>query len=155
TALFGTPVVIAASEPPAPVTWLGRLAHPTPPHLRERRFLPGTDGAAIRLPPSLPIDVGEDETLAVYRLLAVEQAARIVRRTADRLAGIRDAESRDGFLTGEAAAIARWIVREFPGLAPALRAASIEALAARPGSAALTDRERAVEGALRAALREA
>ncbi len=154
TALFDLEVTITASEPPAPITWLGRLANPTPRHLRNRRLEAGTDGVGIRLPPELPVSIDEEEATAVYRLLAVQQAARIVRGTARRLAGIRDAEERDRFLIAEGAAIDRWMLRETPGLAPALRAACADALAARPAARALTERERAVEDMLCAVLRE-
>ena len=155
TALLGVDIVITASEPPAPPTWLGRLAHPTARHLRHRRLEAGTDGSGIRLPPALPNLTGEAEAIALYRLLAVEQAARVVRGTARRLSRIRDAEARDRFLVEEGAAIDRWILRQTPGLAPVLGAARADALAARPPARVLTERERAVEDVLCAALRGA
>src|SRR5690606_14517837 len=154
TALFGLEIAVAASEPPAPITWLRRLANPTPRHLRNRRFHAGTDGVGIRLPPELPVSIDEERTIALYRLLAVQQAARIVRGTARRLARIRDAGWRDRFLMAEGAAIDRWMRRETPGLVPPLRAACADALAGRPAARALTERERLVEDMLCAVLRE-
>lgn len=151
-ALFGRPIAITPSEPLAPVTWLGRLAHPTARHLRDAPVPVGNDGAGIRLPPSLPIACDEEETLALYRLLAVEQAGRVVRGTSGRAARMREAETRDRFMVAEAAAVDRWIAREAPGLAPMLEAARREALATRPGARALTPGERDVEEVLRSVL---
>src|SRR5512144_1309931 len=50
-ALFMRPITVAPAQPPAPTTWLGRLARGRVPSPPERELLPGTDGARVFLPP--------------------------------------------------------------------------------------------------------
>lgn len=130
SALFRTSVGIASMAPAAPVSWLARLAGDR----RERqdtRLLSGTDGRRVLLPAALPKAPWGEDALALYRLLAVEQASRLVRGTALASAQIESVETRDWFLFAEAAAIDRWIALEVPGLAGTLRAARAHAHAAR------------------------
>jgi nitric oxide reductase NorD protein len=134
TALFQQPIVVAACEPPAPVTWLSRLAHGHPPRCGDDRLLPATDGRRVYLPPALKVDRGEEDTLALYRLLAVQQTARLVRGTPQALAALDTAERRDWFLLAEAVTIDSWIATDLPGLVPILNAARAWDLARRtPG----------------------
>jgi len=90
TALFQRSIAIAPMEPPAPRTWLARLANGAAREPRPDRFASGTDGHRVYLPPAIDMDMSErrstsrpaDETetaIALYRLLAVQQAARLVR----------------------------------------------------------------------------
>jgi nitric oxide reductase NorD protein len=132
TALLGTSLTIAPIEPPAPATWLSRLAH-GPSRRRDRSPHSGTDGRRVCLPASLPPGTSGLDALTLYRLLAVEQAARLVRGTAQVSNEIGNAETRDWFLIAEAAAVDRWIAREVPGLLPALLAARAFALVSRGG----------------------
>ena len=71
--------------------------------------------------------------MSLYRLLAVEQAARLVRRTPQVFARIESPEIEDWFLLAEAAAIDCWIAAEVPGLVPALAAARAHALGRQVG----------------------
>src|SRR5512141_432859 len=71
-ALFMQPITIAPAQPPAPTTWLGRLARGRTPSARERELLPGTDGARVFLPPSLPLMNTAEQTREVSRWKAVE-----------------------------------------------------------------------------------
>jgi nitric oxide reductase NorD protein len=151
-ALFGGDFRIVAAEPPAPSSWLATLAHRRPRHLRNTILTPATDGVRIHLPPTLPRGADDDRALCTYRLLAVEQAARVVRGTAQRAAALRDSELRDRFLLAEAAIVDRWIAAEMPGLVPALHDARTNALAARPHAGALSPPERALEADLVAVL---
>lgn len=131
TALFRTDITIAAMEPPAPVTWLSRVARGQSYDARDETLLSGTDGRRVYVPPLLQTTVGEEDTIGLYRLLAVEQAARLVRGTPRAFSRIERSETRDWFLLAEAATIDRWIALEVPGLVPALTTARAHAIARR------------------------
>jgi nitric oxide reductase NorD protein len=139
-ALFGRPIAITAAEPPVPATWLARLARSTQTGAAERPLLPGTDGTRIFLPPSLPVssgERGEDDARELYRLLAVQQSARLVRGTVQAITGLSTGEARDWFALREAAGVDRWIALELPGLVSRLRrvrAAALERRQAHRGS---------------------
>ena len=81
SALFGTPIPVARMEPPAPASWLSRVARGRSHQHGEERFLSGTDGRRVCLPSALPLTIGGLEAMSLYRLLAVQQAVRLVRRT--------------------------------------------------------------------------
>ena len=133
SALFCTPVPVVRMEPPAPASWLARLAR-GPAHDRgDERLLSGTDGRHVCLPPMVPVTAGGQDALSLYRLLAVEQAARLVRRTPQVFAAIQNPRIEDWFLLAEAAAVDCWIAAEVPGLVPALAAARAHALGRRAG----------------------
>jgi nitric oxide reductase NorD protein len=166
-ALFRQPIAIAPMEPPAPRTWLSRLANRDTAESPNDPLLSGTDGRRIYLPPSVgpghrdgrasrparERTVEETErALALYRLLAVQQAARLARGTASTAAQIHQRETRDWFLLAEAAVIDRWIAREAPGLSAALSAARLEALARRNRGRAGHMTEHPVERHVRAVL---
>jgi nitric oxide reductase NorD protein len=135
-ALFGQPIPIAAAEPPPPTTWLARLAHGRPAAGAEQRLIPGTDGVRIFLPPCLPVADDEEDTRELYRLLAVEQAVRLMRGTARATADLSGIERRDWFALREAAVVDRWIATELPGLLPRLRRLRAEALSSRSSDSA-------------------
>jgi nitric oxide reductase NorD protein len=128
SALFRTPVPVVRMEPPAPASWLSRLARGRAHHRGDELLSSGTDGRHVCLPPVLPVTAGGQDALGLYRLLAVEQAARLVRRTPQVFAGIESSGIEDWFLLAEAAAIDCWIAAEVPGLVPALAAARARAL---------------------------
>ena len=165
-ALFQQRIAIAPMEPPAPRTWLSRLANRHAGESPHDPLLSGTDGRRIYLPPSVEPrqregrasrparerTAGETEAaLALYRLLAVQQAARLARGTARTAAEIRD-ETRDWFLLAEGAAIDRWIAREAPGLTATLSAARLDALGRRKDSRAGYATEHSIERRVRAVL---
>ena len=133
SALLGTPVPVVRMEPPAPASWLSRLARGPAHHRGDELLLSGTDGRQVCLPPVLPSTAGGQEALSLYRLLAVEQAARLVRRTPQVFAGIGSPGIEDWFLLAEAAAIDCWIAAEVPGLVPALAGARAHALGRHVG----------------------
>jgi nitric oxide reductase NorD protein len=142
-AAYGRPIAIAPVE-------RGRLNRPfsgawiieTPARL---------DGETIRLPEALA--TRGDEKLAAdrYRLLAIEQAERLMRGTTT-AAPRGDALERDLYLLREGAAIDAHLARTFPGLTQALSEERAAALAQRPRDERLTTTEREVETLLRAAL---
>jgi nitric oxide reductase NorD protein len=152
-ALFGRSIAISAAEPPPPMTWLSRLANVRPPPPAERTLLPATDGSRVFLPPALPRTEGPeratDAQRDTYRLLAVEQGARLARGTARTWASLDTLEARDWLLVREAAIVDRWIATGLPGLLPCLRRVREEALERR---ATDSDREDPIEHAIRALL---
>jgi nitric oxide reductase NorD protein len=169
TALFQLPIAIAPMEPPAPRTWLSRLANRHLAESHDDSLMSGTDGRRVYLPRSLELEHREnhvwqrparqrgtsrtiEEAIALYRLLAVQQAARLVRGTASAAAQIQAPETRDWFLLAEAAAIDRWIVREVPGLGGALKAARVDVLARWKAVRAPHAREHVLEHHMRAML---
>ncbi|HET8774122.1 MAG TPA: hypothetical protein VFP80_10040, partial [Thermoanaerobaculia bacterium] len=152
SALFEAPIAISAVEPPAPPTWLSRLAHRQSSRARHGPLVSGTDGRRVCLPLALDATGGEEQARALYRLMAVEQAARLVRGTHRVHASIRDPQTQDWFLCAEGIAIDRWIAREIPGMAGVLRAARSDALAQRMRAGARGTAHRPIEERLRAAL---
>ena len=150
TALVRQAIDVTPIEPPAPTSWLARLARRTSP--RRPAFLlqrSATDGRRVHLPPSLPLETAGVDGATLYRLLGVQQAVRLVRRTAVVSAGIATNELRDWFLVAEAATIDRWIADEAPGLVPALVAVRRETLA---GARTESPADSALEAQIRALL---
>ena len=132
TALFQTPIAITALEPPAPATWLSRLASRHAPRASHLPFGSGTDGRNVCLPRTLSFGTGDEDARALYRLLAVQQAARLVRGTSRVFSRIGEPQTEDWFLCAEGIVIDRWIAEQVPGLAGLLRRARADALARRP-----------------------
>src|SRR5687767_6875640 len=118
TAAFQVSLPLRVALPPARPTLLHRLVrrHTYPCH---RQALPATNGAAIWLPADLGI---ADVALAsqLYRAMALQQARRAVRETAQRLLRERDPLLRDTALVLEAHAAQAEVVCTFPGLVPAV-----------------------------------
>ncbi|MEP6916378.1 MAG: VWA domain-containing protein [Acidobacteriota bacterium] len=141
TALFEMPVAVTAAEPPAPLSWLGRLAG----RVANRDAAAGTDGVIIYLPPSCDAADGYQ----TYLLLGIEQAARLARGSTALGRGIEDSEVRDRFLIADAIAVDGWIVRQAPGLVDTLRAARADALTRRAAAWPRPPRQRAMEALVR------
>lgn len=149
-AVFPDAPEIGVAEAPAPPSLLTRLARRRTAHLYSRFAISSTDGLRIRLPAELE-DVPRREVLDRYRLLALEQAARVTRGTSA-AAPAHDLLLRDLYLLSEAAAVDSWLVRLFPRLAPQIRQARLEAARARPPIPGVSPRERDVEAQLSALL---
>lgn len=149
SALYDERVPILPADPEPAPTWLARLLGRAPRYLTTVGALAGTDGRHVWLPRALDARDGEAAALGRYRLLAVEQAARIGRGFAR--AHPRDAAriERDLYWAAAAAAVDHRLARDLPGLAPGLRAARGAALAARPSLERLQEAERAVEQMVR------
>jgi hypothetical protein len=133
TALFQVPIAIGAREPPAPSTWLSRLAHRSA-RSHDSRSLGATDGERVWLPPRLPSIPSKDAAIQRYQHLAVQQAARLCRQTIRVFREIRESASatHDWFMLAEAAIVDRWIAAHARGLVQAVIRARAEALAERP-----------------------
>jgi nitric oxide reductase NorD protein len=149
-AVFPDAPEIGIAEPPPPPTFLARLARHRRSHLYSSLALSSADGERIRLPGGLdtvaPIDIPQR-----YRLLALEQAARLARGTLEVLPG-GDILLRDLYLLAEAAAVDSLLVRMFPRLAPGLREARREAGEGRPQIRRPSHQELAVESLVRGLL---
>ena len=130
TALLGIPAALLPMEPAAPASWLSKLARgrTRPKHQGPSS---GNDGDRVFLPPVLDLGRGEEETVAVYRLLAVQQGLRIARGSASAYGRIDREDIRDWFMLADAASVDRWIAVQVPGLVPALDDARADALAHR------------------------
>ena len=125
-AVFPDAPEIGVADPPAPPSFLARLARRPTAHLHSRVAIPSTDGYRIRLPGALD-GLPASAILDRYRLLALEQAARASRFTAACVPAGTGPLLRDLYLLAEAAAIDCLLVRMLPRLRPALAAARIEA----------------------------
>ena len=128
-------------------SWLARAWRAVSP-FTEPDIVAASDGESLRLPPNMEASSGAVDAIARYRLLAIEQAERVVRGTAVVAAGL-DALERDLFLLRESAAIDAAIAHNVRNLTPALVAARAEALERRPVLEALAGAERDVEKLLR------
>jgi nitric oxide reductase NorD protein len=106
-----------------------------------------TEGNVVALPAAI---IGAEDAVERYRLLAIEQGARIVRGT--RSAAPADPLERDLYLVLEGAAIDAEIVRRAPGLVGALARLRAEELVRRPVMQRLVPQQREVELTLRALL---
>jgi len=147
--VYGVPISIAAAEPPRekPVR---RLLRRTPGHLRAAAALPSSDGERVLLPARL--DDAGPEALRRYRILAIEQAERLARGTAQALPSSEPPLVRDLYLVAEGAAVDHAIATHAPGLREAHTAERAAALARRPALESLTPAEREVESLLRRVL---
>jgi nitric oxide reductase NorD protein len=104
----------------------------------------------IELPDSLDASSGVTEAIERYRVLAIEQAERIVRGTP--ATHPDDLLVRDLFLIAEGAAVDRAIVQRAPGIEAALAAARQRELTARPAGNDLGELARDVEAMVRRVL---
>ncbi|MEP7027118.1 MAG: VWA domain-containing protein [Candidatus Eisenbacteria bacterium] len=145
----GAPPIVVA-EPPAVPTWLGRWARRLPPHLVERRALPSTDGARLRLPPRMDEDAGQEAV--AFRIVALGQALRARRGSARALPDDASTAVRDLYTLAEAVAVDREMASLAPGLAPHLERLKQRMLAQRPADRLLLATEREVERLVRAVL---
>ena len=146
-AMYGRSIPIAVAEHDER-GWLARMRR----RFDDREVLAASDGQALRLPASIDAMQGEDVAMARLRLLAMEQAERVVRGTAVVAASAEDPLERDLFLLRESVAVDASIARTTRGVAPSLAAARAEALARRPLLEALTSSERRLEALVRQVL---
>lgn len=151
-AIHPAPPLIVPAQPPARPTPLARWVRRIPRHLLESRALASTDGARLRLPPSLDAARGREHAVVSYRLLAVGQSMRAERGTPNLLHGLVDPLTRDLYWIAEAAIIDIRIATEFPGWIPALEAARLDALRSRATLPRATPAEDTVEAWIRALL---
>jgi nitric oxide reductase NorD protein len=141
--LFGRSISIAPADV-KPSTWIERVRRRLSRVPRAAESTPSIDGETIRLPAALSARAGIDHAVARYRLLAIEQAARLVRGSASH-APLHDPIERDLYLLREGMVVDAQIVRAHPGVVDALVTERRAALERRPKLDALTRPERDVE----------
>lgn len=128
-ALFGRPIPVRALEPRAPMSWLARLAAG-----RARTRWPppicATDGTHIFLAPALN-ELSPEAALCSYRLLAAQQAVRLMRQTHRAAAGLNGAPAKTFYMVAEADAADAWLATHAPGLRRDIDHARAVALATR------------------------
>ncbi len=151
--LADAPVALVPADPPAPPSWVARLARPVPRHLRRMPPAAATDGVRIQLPRTLVPELEEVlAPAAAYRLLLVGQIARLRRGSPAAAPAEPGTPVHALFELAEAIACDRWISERLPGLRSDLRLARRGALGRRPASAQLRPVELAIEELVRAAL---
>ena len=149
-AMYGRPIAITPVEA-TNANWIERVGDFLSRDPRTRESTPGVDGAGIQLPVTLTARDGDAAAIARYRLLAIEQAERLTRGTANH-APLRDPLIRDLYLLREGTMVDAAIARAHPGLSGALDIERSAALERRPELDRLTRPERDVELRLRDAL---
>ncbi len=149
-AVFPDAPEIGIAEPPAPPSFLMRLARRRTSHLHGTLALSSADRERIRLPGTLD-SLSPADVPGRYRLLALEQAARVARGTLKNLP-VGDLLVRDLYLLAESAAVDAMLVRMFPRLVAGLREARREAGESRPDIRRPSRQELEVESLVRALL---
>ena len=149
-AMYGRPISITPVEQTS-ANWIERVGDFLSRDPRSRESTPGVDGTGIQLPASLTARDGEAAAITRFRLLAIEQAERLTRGTAQHVPA-HDPLVRDLYLLREGTMVDATIARANPGLSDALEAERRAALARRPELDRLTPPERDVELLLRNAL---
>jgi nitric oxide reductase NorD protein len=148
-AVFHDAPAITTADPPATPSFLARMARRSSAHPFGATALASTDGSRIRLPGALE-GVPEFAVPERYRLLALQQAARASRRTAQ--CAPADVLLRDLYLLSEAASVDALLVGMLPRLGPALQEARREAARHRAPLPRGSPRELAVETLVRSLL---
>ncbi|WP_420475751.1 nitric oxide reductase activation protein NorD [Noviherbaspirillum sp. ST9] len=129
-AVFAKSFSLRAAQPPAPPTFLTKVFR-RKDGPRHAVALPATDGDSIWLPPVLASFEGI-EAMDWYRVMALQQAMRASRKSADFLAGLDTECQRAVFLLLEANAADAQIVQLLPGMRASLDAVRQTALRMRP-----------------------
>jgi nitric oxide reductase NorD protein len=142
-ALFPAVPAICLAEPPAPPSFLSRLARRPTAHIHSPDALAFSDGRRIGLPATLN-DLPAQRIAGRYRVLALEQAARVWRGTHAAVPAT-SLLVRDLFLLAEAAAVDAMLAAMLPRYAAEITEARREALAARPRVRRRSAQEAAVE----------
>lgn len=141
-AVFGRSFALRVAQPPVPPTWLSGI------FLRQRlppvnAAVPMTDDASIWLP---------DAANGHSRTLALQQAMRASRQSAQHCPFDGPLLRREAYLLLEANAADDALIRLLPGLAQPLHDWRREALERRPPLSAFSARHRALERVVRAVL---
>jgi nitric oxide reductase NorD protein len=152
-AYYGRAIAVEAVDAAKHVGWIRRYVLRAHGERAASEALPRTDGERILLPRAMDASGGEESAIALYKLLAIEQAERIVRGTVATLPGPDEHPLlRELYLLSEGVAIEAHIARVVHGIRPALVAARKASLEKRPHWPHLTRSQRAVEALLQTAL---
>lgn len=150
-AAFGRSYTLRVAQAPSRPSWMGRmlLRHQLPPG---PAAIPATDGRSIWLPRVFePVQSGP-WAAARFRILALLQAMRAQRGSAEHLPAGAAPLERELYLLLEARAADAALASRLPGMAAALAALRQEALARRPPLAAFPASLQPIEQLARAAL---
>ena len=150
SAACGISLPMRSALPPARPTLLHRVFHPRA-YPRHRQAVPATSGDTLWLPAHLGT-CDTAEASALYRAMALQQARRAMRGTAQALLGEPDPLLRDTALVLEARAAEFEIAKGFPGLLPDLYRLRRLALAARPSLEGFAPARQPLERLLRGIL---
>ncbi len=150
-AVFGRGFALRMAQPPAPPTFLSRFLrrHEPPP---VRQALPATDGASLWLPGAFGPGEPAARSFERFRTVALQQAVRAARGSAEALPADGDPLLRDLYLLLEARAADHALLQRLPGMAGALAALRREALHQRPPLTAFATPLRPLERLARAVL---
>ncbi len=150
TAAFGQAVPIRVAQSPARTTFLQMLAKRRhgPSH---EGALPATNGRSIWLPRDLGI-FDTSETFERYRVLALQQAMRAMRGSAQAIDAKTDPLARDVYLVLEAAASDLVLSQLLPGMIAPINTLRQAMLALRPAVGAFPLERRPLEQLTRAVM---
>jgi nitric oxide reductase NorD protein len=152
-AYYGRAIAVEAVDLAKHIGWIRRYVLRAHGERAASDALPRTDGERILLPRALDASSGEEAAIALYKLLAMEQAERIVRGTAAALPGPDEHPLlRELYLLSEGTAIDARIASRVHGIRPTLTAARNASLEDRPRFPYLTRSQRAVEALVREVL---
>lgn len=150
SAVFGVHYAIRIAQPAAARTFLASLLRrgdlPIP-----ATAIPATDDNALWLPVDLNSSQFQ-ESLTKYRSMALQQAMRAHRRSAQARNTLTSPLERDTYLVLEACASDAALVRLLPGLADSIHELRSETLAARPPLNSIAPWHRPLETLLRSIL---
>ena len=150
-AVFGRSLALRVAQPPAAPSWMGRLLlrHQLPPL---RKACPATDGRSIWLPATF--GQAEPEAVATerFRTMALQQAMRAERGSAEQLPADAPVLQRELYLLLEARAADDALARLLPGMAAPLATLRQEALQHRPKLSAFTTSLQPIEVLVRSLL---
>ena len=150
-AVFGRSFALRVAQPPAAPSWVGRLLlrHQLPP---VRQAFPATDGCSIWLPATFALAETDALATARFRTLALLQAMRAKRASADELPVDVPPLERELYLLLEARAAEQALAQILPGMVIALATLRREALQQRPRLGAFSAPLQPIEELARAAL---
>jgi nitric oxide reductase NorD protein len=150
-AVFGRSFALRVAQPPAPPTWLSGvfLRRRIPP---VREAVPMTDGASIWLPAEFGGDRPAGEITGRFRTLALQQAMRAMRGSAQQCPFGGSPLLRETYQLLEANAADDALVRLLPGLAEPLHRLRRETLQHRPPLSAFRTPHQPLETLARAVL---
>lgn len=150
-AVFGRSLALRVAQPPVPPTWLSGVFRRQRLPLA-RAAVPMTDGISIWLPAVFGADEPPATATGRFRTLAMQQAIRAIRGSAQHCPFDGPLLLRETYLLLEANAADDALVRLLPGLAEPLRKLRQEALQRRPALSAFAAPHRPLESAVRAVL---
>ena len=152
-AYYGRTIPIETADDARHIGWIRRYVLRAHGERAASDALPSTDGERVLLPRALDASRGREAAIARYKLLAMEQAERIVRGTVAGLPGPDEHPLlRELYLLSEGAAIDAHLARHVGGIRPTLLAARAASLERRRRLPYLLSAQRAVEALVRASL---